>query len=252
MLFYREWMLKSYEITDAEFGVVRVRVSARARRLIFRAQKGALEIVLPVNGLPRGVDLCGIIESNRAALRRIVARGKVRAAECALHDGRVICFPEGSIAIKATNDLKRGYLKVYCPEKDRLVVAYNPQDDLSSPENYKKAARCVMRLMGIRFGGVLRTLVETLADKLDAHPAEVRIGRGSRLLGHCSRSGVVTVSVYALFLPEHLRTYLVCHELAHLTYFDHSASFHKLCDEYCGGKGYEWRAELKRFMLPMS
>lgn len=245
-------MLKSYEIEDAEFGVIPVRTSTRARRLLLKAQKGVLTIVLPANFAIEDSDLCDIVEKNRVALRRMLSRTKRQAEKKDLYDGREINFPEGRIVVRATEDVKIGEVRVYCPEKPRLIVEYNPHDDISLPNFHRLIVRAVERLMVVLFGDVLRALVAEQASRLNLGVADVRIGKGRRVLGHCSRRGVITISVFALFLPVHLRMYLVCHELAHLTHFNHSESFHKLCDLYCGGKGFEWRKELKSFVFPIS
>ena len=245
-------MLKSYEIKDAEFGIIPIRESTRAHRVFFKAQRGCLIIVVPKGFQVSYSDLCNSITRNRDAIRRMLARTQRYAVEKALYDGRVIAFPEGNITIKAADNVMQHCVRVYFAGDNRLVVEYNPKDDISSPELNKKLVQCIMRLMSRRFGDMLRALVDEQARQLNLQVTEVRVGRGSRILGHCSKDGVITISIFAVFLPVHLRLYLVCHELAHLTYFEHSKAFHDLCDMYCGGRGYEWRAELKKYVLPIS
>ena len=54
-----------------------------------------------------------------------------------------------------------------------------------------------------------------------------------------------------MFLPEDLVDLTVCHELAHLTHFDHSPAFHRLLNSYLGGRKAELEAKMKNFDWPI-
>lgn len=90
-----------------------------------------------------------------------------------------------------------------------------------------------------------------LAERVGAKPGGWRLSRSARTLGSCRGDGFITLSTYLVFLPPHLRDYIVFHELAHLKEMNHSAAFHRLCDYYCGGRERQWRAELKCFRWPV-
>lgn len=89
------------------------------------------------------------------------------------------------------------------------------------------------------------------AARLGLRVGRVTIGRGRRKLGHCTGKGDISLSFYLMFLPFHLVDYIIFHELAHLSYMDHSEAFHRLCDVYCGGKEKKWRSELRKFVFPI-
>ena len=54
-----------------------------------------------------------------------------------------------------------------------------------------------------------------------------------------------------MYMPDELRRYVICHELAHLTYHNHSKAFHALADRYLDGRERELDARLKAFRLPL-
>lgn len=61
----------------------------------------------------------------------------------------------------------------------------------------------------------------------------------------------ISLSAITMFLPPHLRDYIVCHELAHLSEMNHSARFHEICNGYCGGREKSLQKELKAFRWPI-
>lgn len=90
-----------------------------------------------------------------------------------------------------------------------------------------------------------------IAVELGCEPSGWSISRGSTVLGKCFRSGHISLSEMCVFLPARLREYIVCHELAHLTYMDHSESFHRLLDTYLGGEERHLVNELKNYRWPI-
>lgn len=90
-----------------------------------------------------------------------------------------------------------------------------------------------------------------IAASLGCEPGAWAVRECKTRLGSCSSSRVITLSPRLIFMPEHLRRYIICHELAHLTEMNHSAAFHRLCNAYCDGREAELRAEVRRFRYPV-
>lgn len=78
-----------------------------------------------------------------------------------------------------------------------------------------------------------------------------KIGRGHHTLGNCRSDGRITLSAINIFLPRHLRDYIVCHELAHRSEMNHSKRFHFICNRYLCGQETKLSAELKQFKWPI-
>ncbi len=68
--------------------------------------------------------------------------------------------------------------------------------------------------------------------------------------GYCTRDGRLSFSWQLIALPESLRDYVIMHELAHLTEFNHSAAFKRRLAELC--PDYRKREEALDRILPGS
>lgn len=244
-------MPENNKISDAEFGTLSIQRSLRAQRILFKVRNNALLVVIPQFLRCDNAYIQGLVDKNRNALRRLLSRASDKTSDTTLYNGKVISLVEGDIHIVADNNVGLRNVKVY-NEGDKLVFAYNPTHDLAEEEFAQGFSRFILRQITQRYGHVLRQMVAEYAKQFALQVKEVRIGRGSRTLGHCSRSGVITISAYVLFFPMHLRQYIVCHELAHLTHFNHSPAFHRLCNEYCQGNEAIWRKEMRQFRFPIS
>jgi len=67
--------------------------------------------------------------------------------------------------------------------------------------------------------------------------------------GSCSGRNTISLSLYLMTLPEHLRDYVILHELCHTVHHDHSPRFHALVDRLTGGRERELAAELRRYSI---
>ena len=247
---YRFCMHKYYEISDHELGKIAVTYSKKTRRILFRGENGGITAVVPHNFTGSIEYLHSLIDHNRKALKRLHTKACTRHYESRLYDGKLIEIVEGTILLKADNNMGRGRIRMH---KENICIAFffHP-DDLPSDSFRQGFARYIMRTLITHYGRHLLQMVESYANRTGAKLKGVRIGRGQRVLGHCSRSGIITISVFVLLLPQHLRDYIIYHELAHLTHFDHSTAFHTLCNKYCQGNENTWSKELRKFTFPIS
>ena len=76
----------------------------------------------------------------------------------------------------------------------------------------------------------LRWLEEDLAyycgrAGLEQRP-QLGLSRAQRRWGSCSGRGAIRINWRLIQAPDHVRRSVVAHEVAHLTYFDHSPAFH--------------------------
>lgn len=65
--------------------------------------------------------------------------------------------------------------------------------------------------------------------------------------GSCTSQNNISLSLFLMTLPEHLRDFVLLHELCHTVHHDHSASFHALLDGCLGGRESELRRELRQY-----
>ena len=67
--------------------------------------------------------------------------------------------------------------------------------------------------------------------------------------GSCSGRNTISLSLYLMTLPEHLRDYVILHELCHTVHHDRSPRCHALVDRLTGGRERELAAELRRYSI---
>ena len=67
--------------------------------------------------------------------------------------------------------------------------------------------------------------------------------------GSCSGRNHISLSLFLMTLPEHLRDYVIIHELCHTVHHNHSPRFHALVDRLVGGHEKALNKELRAFMI---
>ena len=90
-----------------------------------------------------------------------------------------------------------------------------------------------------------------LASDIGRSPMGWTISSGHRILGQCTGRGIISLSYVLLFLPDDLRDYVICHELAHLSEMNHGPGFHQLLDSYLGGRESELVKKLNTYRWPV-
>ena len=67
--------------------------------------------------------------------------------------------------------------------------------------------------------------------------------------GSCSGRNHISLSLFLMALPEHLRDYVIIHELCHTVHHNHSPRFHALVDRLVGGRAKALNRELRAFTI---
>ena len=67
--------------------------------------------------------------------------------------------------------------------------------------------------------------------------------------GSCSGRNHISLSLFLMTLPEHLRDYVIIHELCHTVHHNHSPRFHALVDRLVGGCENALNKELRAFTI---
>ena len=62
---------------------------------------------------------------------------------------------------------------------------------------------------------------------------QVRIKHNVSNWGSCSSKGNINLNLNLMRIPEHLRDYVMLHELCHLRYMNHGQEFHALLESVC-------------------
>lgn len=67
--------------------------------------------------------------------------------------------------------------------------------------------------------------------------------------GSCTGRNHISLSLYLMLLPEHLRDFVILHELCHTVHHDHSPRFHALLDRLVGGAERSLQRELRQHVI---
>ncbi len=67
--------------------------------------------------------------------------------------------------------------------------------------------------------------------------------------GSCSGRNHISLSLFLMTLPEHLRDYVILHELCHTVHHNHSPRFHALVDRLTGGREKALNRELRGYAI---
>ena len=234
------WM-ETCEFYDERLGAdVHVTVRDNATRVSCRWRGGKLYATIPP-GVEAGYFM-RVMEELLPAIKDSTPR-------LSYHIGQVVALDGYSILIAAA---RRGKVRLSATVgRHEAKVLVGEGVDLASMEGTVGVSRLMCRIAHRVAADIVLPHAREVSARVGVRPGAWTVSTGRRTLGHCSARGVIALSSVLLFLPRHLREYVVCHELAHLSEMNHSAAFHRVCDGYCGGREAQWRRELRGYKWPI-
>ena len=234
--------MKGY-IEDEEFGKIHVELRRGMTSVRFTYHSDGNLLMRAPLGVTVS-DLKRMIEANREQLRELP-----RPEAVTFSFGQVIeCF-RCRVMIEPQTRMP-GYILNHW-EGDTLHLQLHETANLADEAVKRTISNVIGRAMEVQAHMALLPFARQVADSLELKPAGFEVGRGMRKLGHCTTKKVIQLSRNLMFLPEELVRYVICHELAHLTYMNHSPRFHALCDQYTGNKEKELERQLRQFRFPI-
>ena len=128
-------------------------------------------------------------------------------------------------------------------ERTRMRISQRaallPTISVAEVEQLRRAARAY-----------IPTTLAHLANKHGFTYTSLRISKAHTRWGSCSGRNSISISLFVMLLPEHLREFILLHELCHTRHHNHSAAFHSLLNTLVGGNEHLLNAELKRHRIP--
>ena len=91
--------------------------------------------------------------------------------------------------------------------------------------------------------------LERLARQHGLHYAGVTIRAARTKWGCCTNRNTISLSLFLMGLPEHLRDFVLLHELCHTVHHNHSPRFHALLDRLTGGREQALTRELRQYAI---
>lgn len=233
-------ILSRCNIRHDVLGDVCVSERSDARRFIARWRDGVVHLTVPSGVVDR--EILDVLD-------RLAPRLMSKRPAVSYYDDMVIALDGFVFEIKSQSHRPASILATV--KEDRAYLEVGTDIDMSSDKG-----RCMVSSMMCRVAAkiaprMLLPAAAELARRLGVEPASWHIMSGYRTLGKCTSARSIHLSHALVFLPRELRDYIICHELAHLTYMCHSRRFHELCDRYCGGREAACIAALKSYRWPI-
>ncbi len=117
-------------------------------------------------------------------------------------------------------------------EKPKLDLSFNKAIFYVN----KKTKKELNLLLNNFYKNTTKKIAENLIKKKMTNPPKISIRNQKTRWGSCSSKGRINLNLKLSIAPTPVFNYVVCHELAHLKYFNHSKQFWKeverLCPEY--------------------
>ena len=204
-------------------GALRVRVSARSRRLTVRVYPGGrVEVAVPRGTRPRQIER--FVARHRAWIEARVAELKSapRASEPAL---------PAEVRLEAlARTLEVRYLARARP--GWRLAADGALEALGDAGDVERTRRTLRSWLTATARDALEPWLRALARAHGFEVGEVQLRRQHTRWGSCSRTGTVSLNVCLLFQPQSVVRYLMLHELCHTRHMNHSDRFWGLVEAY--------------------
>lgn len=200
---------------------------ARRMRLSIDPASGLVRLTLP----PRGSKRDGLawaeskqdwIEAQRARLPQAVP----------FVAGAVIPFGDGALTL----DWREGAARTPVRVNDRLVVGGPIEGFGARIERWLKREALAM----------LTAETLAIAERAGVAIERVAIGDPRARWGSCSAGGAIRYSWRLILAPDHVRRFVVAHEVAHRRHMNHGPAFHALETELLGADPRPATAWLRR------
>ena len=129
--------------------------------------------------------------------------------------------------------------------RERLARKQASMPPQLSPAEQKAHVEELRRAAKVDLPGRIARLSE--ATGLKYEKLSIRASRTK--WGSCSGRNHISLSLFLMALPEHLRDYVISHELCHTVHHNHSPRFHALVDRLVGGREKALNRELRAFTI---
>lgn len=127
----------------------------------------------------------------------------------------------------------------------RRIAARQPAVPLLPPDEEKARIEELRRAAKAE----LPQRVAYFARKFGFSYGRVTIRAARTKWGACTCRNNLSLSLYLMALPEHLRDFVIVHELCHTVHHDHSSRFHALVDRCLDGREKALDKELKTYLI---
>ena len=161
---------------------------------------------------------------------------------------RLMVRSDGSLCVTYPILSSRSKAIAFVESKEAWIIATRQRIESRRANHPTITAEDIKRLRK-EAHATLPPLVAELAARYGLRYTSLRISSAHTRWGSCSGKNGISLSLFLMLLPEHLRDYILLHELAHTVHLNHSREFHALVDRLTGGREKELAKELRKYSI---
>ena len=236
-----------YRIDDDELGSIVISTRMGMKCVRSCVKNGLIQLHVPQSISYR--ELQKIIEDNRGKLKQMLAQNSKK--RLTYHAGQAIKCLGGNTVTIGIQDKFPGNATFGKDNAGNLYVNVASDMDFNDENVVTLISRCLKAIAKRMAPQVVLKYAQEIAAEVGKQPVSFVIGSGLRKLGHCTHAHEIQLSYNLVFLPDHLARFIILHEIAHLTHFNHSQKFHALLNSYCNGNEKNLINELKHYTWPI-
>lgn len=142
---------------------------------------------------------------------------------------------DGRVVVSVPRWISKGYAERFVEEKRVWIISslehFKRHPIVPRPRISKKAREAHYRTHREAALSLIHARVRHFNAFYQCRVGKITVRNQRSRWGSCSRRGNLSFNYKILFLPEHLRDYIVAHELCHIKEFNHSRAFWQLVSQ---------------------
>lgn len=221
------------EFQHPDFGLIRIAVNRRARRIVMRACEGHIRVTVPPFATGRDVE---------RALAKYGSRLKeIQATKIQLIDSQ---YGIGGEKFRINIQEYKGdnFMWVH----NGAIATLMCPEDTDYEKRQEWLRRVITNAVHEEAKSKLPLRLEMLAVEHGFKYAGCSVRNSHTRWGSCSGKGNISLSIYLVLLDDELIDYVLLHELCHTVEMNHGERFWGMLDNLCKGKSKELRGKLKK------
>lgn len=226
-------MFLDKEFEHPEWGLIKVTVNRRARRIIMRADDDGIRVTIPPYATNKDIERALAIHGSK--LKEIQAR-KVKIIDSQY------CIGDGNFRINIQEYKGEKFMWVHSNSAATLMCPEST--DYNGKQTWLR--KVIINEIHEEAKRVLPPRLEMLADKHGFKYSCCSVRNSHSRWGSCSGRGNISLSIYLVLLTDELIDYVLLHELCHTIEMNHGEHFWALLDKVCKCNSKEIRLKLKK------
>jgi predicted metal-dependent hydrolase len=132
--------------------------------------------------------------------------------------------------------------------KNQVIrINYPAFANVKDPRIQQVIRRTILAALKMEALRYLPELTGRLANQCGFSYIQLSFRNNKTRWGSCSRDNRISLNIHLMRLPEHLRSYIVLHELCHTVHKHHQKTFWQLLDKLSGGNARKLDRELNAY-----